>query len=513
MALPNAVSSAQQIVYATGVASSLVTPWLYDPSIALQADPAVYEKLLRDCTISGAYDHLQRSIVGHSVSYEPRDPKNPRHRLLSAVLEDLTRETDDLAQSFYNLSRARFMGATWALLVPERRLLAIGDDKPRWWTVIARVRDIDKRRFRIARVGSPQAAGELYGGRLGPPPEGAKDPQGYGGAPSAGTGGGEPARWRWEFHRGPSFWWEPLENCAPPDRWIQFVPDTSERGLAYGFGQADDLYEYFWIKQQILRFWTQGLERWGQGFLYASIDNLSNYAKARGVPLATALQQTVNEMRKWRSENLAAVDKGVELKLLDLPSAANEACITGVQYLDAELTKAILSALQPTGGNAGSGSYSSSKVEEGSTDTAVAYFRALLEQRWTATYARFLVEHNQDNLAELGLERLRASTLRLRGKEQRDIETMLKVYEFCAARGVPVRRSEFYETTQLTPPNDEDGEGDVLRFENAPAQGAGQDRPGLDLEERGNGLRAPVGDGGEAVGENAHRNGSAARVA
>lgn len=506
MALPNSITSANQIVLATGVSSALSQIYLYDPSVALQADPAAPEKILRDCTIAGAYDHLQRSVVGSSLAYAPRDPKNKKHRALASIQEDLTRETDSLSQSLFNLSRATFMGAAWALMVPERRLLTIGDGKPRWWTVIARVRDIDKRRFRIVRDLTPDPEPSRYA--LSPEPD-----AGAALSPSGTTGTLNPSvgSWRWEMYRAPGFRWEPLALVAPADRWIQHVPDTSERGLAYGFGQSDTVYEFFWIKQQILRIWVQGIERWGQGFLYAQIDNLAQYAKARGVSLQQALAQTVQQMRTWRSENLAAVDKGTELKLLDMPTAGNEACLTGVQYLDREIVKFILSALQPTGGGDDTGGYSSSKVEEGSTDNTVAYLRSPLEERWTATFARFLVEHNQDNLAELGLDKIRAQPLQLKGKEVRDVKTMLEVFQFCAANGIPVRRSELYEALQLTAPNGDEEDGDVLTFPK-PVMGAGLDSPGADLDSEP-GLRRPVGSGRSAVADEPARNGTARAVA
>jgi hypothetical protein len=462
--------------------------------------------MLRDCTISGAYDHLQRSIVGHDYHFEPKDPKNPKHRALCAIQEQLTKEMRGLSQSLYNLSRASFYGATWGYIEPGTVELTI-DGKTRTWTIIKRVRDVNKRRFRLSNVGStPEQSGILYGGRdMVDPRERERERRTLvmerinGGVYSLSKDQPDAPElgWRWQFHPGPGRWWQDLIKCAPADRFIQHVVDTSEQGLAYGYGQADELYFLFWAKQNILRFGLQGLERWGQGFLYAKIKALRD-GMPKGQSQQGAIQQTLKWLRAQRAENLSVVDADTELGMIDMPATANAQCLAWVEYLDHEIVKRILSALQPTGGSDGTGSYSSAAVEETSTDATVAYLRSPLEETWTHGPGKFLIDHNQENLAELGLAGIPSGRLRLQGREKRDVELVLKSLEMMQKLGLPMVKSEVYKLLSFTQPNEDHGD-DVINF---PKPVAGADQDGLfgpDGTEKP--MREPIEREGEAVGD------------
>jgi hypothetical protein len=510
MALPFSASSANQIVYPTGIASALAQVWLWDPGYALQEDPAIYEKMLRDPVVAGALDHLERLIVGHDWSYQPREDEK-EDRELSRVLEGLTRKQRGFPQAIKNLSRASFMGASWGLIFPERRKLRLGDGKEREWTVIAKVRDVDKRRFRLTQaytLGQQTPSKVPDVGQLRNTDRSVELEKEVSAAQAAGrfppTALGS---FRWEFHRGwdyrnhSSLWWAPLSATAPDERWIQHVPDNSERGLGYGFGWADDVYFYWLGKQNVMKYGLQGLERWGQGFLYARVKALREGGYAKGANQASVMQNTLASMRTWRAENYAVVDENTELALLDMPATAEAACREWIEYFDREITKRLLAALQPTGGGKGSGSFSSSKIEEGSTDSMVAYLRTVLCETWDHTATAFLVEHNQDNLAELGLLGVEAGGLQLRGKETRAIDDVVKVFTLARDLQRPVRNEDFYSWTGLTAPNDED-EAVVFDLPAAPLGVGAMDQ--VEAE------RGPVGSGGESVAEVGHKNGVAA---
>lgn len=485
MSLPYSTQGSQgQTVYSTGIASSLISSWLWDPSPALEQDPAMPEKLLKDPVIAGACDHLFRSVVGHSYSYEPCDPDSRDERSLAAVVEGLTRQTQALPQTLYNLARATFMSAAWGVLFPKQVKLRLGDGKEREWTVVGRVRDVDKRRFRLSRI--PQTP-------VTPPPGVGV---GQANAITSQGAGAQLGAFRWEFHRGfdwrdnASVWWGPLDVVAPNDRWMLHVPDTSERGLSYGYGLIDDLAPYFWMKSKVLSWGMQGLERWGQGFLLAQVEALRD-GLAKGSGQANALQQTVTNIRKWRSENFAAVDADTKISLLDMPSTAEASCRAWIEYLDNVMRQRILAALQPTGSGDGDGGYSSAKVEEGSTDNMVAYLRGPLEETWTQTFVRFLIEHNQENLTEIGLYGLPYSRLKLRGKEHRDLDQVVKLFEAAMRMKIPTRLEDWYSMTGMTAPNDEDH---VIVWPEVAV-------PGQPMDGASPFDREPVGEGDSAVAD------------
>lgn len=514
MSLPYA-GSANQIPYATSVGSQLAQIWLWDPSFSLNLDPEAPEKQLRDIVISGALDHLQRSIVGHEFSFEPEENDLPG-RELAAIVEGLTKKQRFLPQALYNLSRATHRGAAWGLIYPERKILKLGrDKKPREWTIVAKIRDVDKRRFRLSQtqvLSRPDKGlaavnpGLTWAGSLGPlaaPP----DHESVRGLDMGALG-----NFRWEFHRGwdyrtsSSMWWTPIEDTASYDRWIQHVPDTSEMGMGYGYALADELQFYSWCKTTVMRYGLQGLERWGQGFLHAATKALRD-GMAKGMSQATAMQNTLNTMRTWRSQNMAATDDNTTLQLLDMPATAAANVLEWIQYLDAELVKRILAALQPTGGKAGTGNYSSAKVEEGSSESMVLYLRSPLQETWTNNVVRFLIEHNEENLRELGLWDLGLPALRLQGRQQRDIAQMLQVFKLAAELKIPVRREDFYSTFGLAEPNEEDTVIEypelVLPGGGAPGEAGGPPDPLGALGDDGFKARRPIGEGLSAVADRA----------
>lgn len=504
MALPFGIGSANQVAYASSVSSALAQSWLYDSSFALQNDPEIYEKMLRDLSISGALNHLQLSIVGHGYSFEPKqDTKEGRD--LAKIVEGLTKEQRLFPQSLYNLSRATFKGAAWGRIYSEKRTLTLGDGKPREWTVVSKVSDIDKRRFRLVQnYGANQdVVRSLSSSGM----AGLVDKTPGFNAPTPATP--KPistenlGSFRWEFWRGyggpqspsqPGFWWSSLEEAAPYDHWIMHVTDTSEQGLGYGYGLADELYSFFWLKGTFLRWVAQSAERYGQGFLILTGKALRD-GMAKGMNQAQSLQAMVNVIRTARSENFLAVDENVTVDLKDMPGEGMRWLFEWCKYLDNGMRQRILAALQPTGSGDGDGGFSSAKVEEGSTDAMIAYLRSPLEEAWTTTVVRFLYEHNEENLRELGLWGIGYPKLLLKGEDQRDIEQMLKVFDLAARLKIPVRLEDFYRIFRLTPPNES---FEAIQYPEVPVPGVGLDDGLGDL---GGNDRLPVGEGGSSVGE------------
>lgn len=499
--------NANSITYATSVDAALASIYLYNPSYALYQDPEAPEKQVRDLVISGSLDHLHRSIVGHSWHFEPKT-NDKSGRALANILEELTKEQRGFSQSLYNLARASHRGCTWGRIFSEKRVLKIGDGKEREWTVITKVRDVDNRRFRLTQNfgannadltrGNPSSSElarrvEETPGMNSPLP---MSPAGYN-TENLGA-------WRWEMDRGyvggggrgGSTWFQPIEQSAPFDHWILHVVDTTEWGCAYGWGLQDELQSYFWLKGTFLRWAAQAAERFGQGFLVVKTKALRD-GMAKGMSQAASLQQTVNVIRTWRSNNFAAVDELSDIQMVDMAGEGMKWLWEWVKYFDNAMRQRILAALQPTGSSEGGGGYSSGKVEEESTDSMVAYLRTPLEETWTHTGVHFLVQHNEQNLRELGLWGIGDPRLRLMGKEQRDGELMLKWFDLAARLKIPVKKSDFYEASGLSAPNEEDGDDDLIEYPDLAV-----DDPNAPFDPQPDGRdAAPIGEGGQAVGD------------
>jgi hypothetical protein len=499
MTLPwTSSSNANQQIYPTGLASYLSQVFGWDPSFGLQSDPEWIEKVTRDTACSGALDHLCKLIVGHDFFYEASDD-TPEGRKLAKIVEQLQKQTRDLPATWYNLAGAVWKGAAWARLKLEKRVLRIGDGKPRVWTVLAEAKDVDKRRFRLSRV-------------LSTGPE----------APESRDATGSFAQdWRWEFYRVPgarnySSSWTPIEEIAPKEQWLQFVVDTSEKGLAFGWGMAEDLFFNLFAKTAVFRSLLQGIDRWGQGFLVQKVAGLRD-GDASGYTPEEKVALVVAALRKYRSQNVYAMDAGDDIEILDGPADAINACMQVVQYLDKENRIRILAAVETTGAGEGS-SFGQSKVEEGSSDANVAFLRAPLEETWTRNVARLLVTKNRKNLAELGLaDWLAVPRLRLRGRKTSDPERAALVLKTARELGLPILRAEAYSMLELTAPIlDELKPDEILDWKNLATENpqvASRLDGALEQASGANGaVRGPVGTGGESVAENPARERAAARL-
>lgn len=487
MALPWNSSSANQYVYASGIASWLTQVVGYDPGLGLQSDPEYYEKFLRDSTVSGAVDHLQKLIVGTDFFHAPRVSNRRATReesLYAHVLDELQGETDNLSQSLYNLAAASWKGAAWGRIYLEKRLLRIGDGLPRVWTVIREVKDIDKRRFRLTRIKVAADGKQVRG---------------------VDRAGSVADTWRWEFHAGwngsQNAYYQPLERTAPREQWILHKVDTSERGLAYGYGLAEDLYFNLFAKEKVLRSLLQGINRWGQGFLYQKVAGLRAGAGAGATP-EERIQQAITALTRFRDGNVYALDADDDIGMLDGPADAINACLAAINYFDTENQKRILSAVQTTGAGTDSGSFAKAKVEEGSSDANVAFLRTPLEGDWTRGPTRLLASKNRHNLEALGIPRdMPLPRFRLRGRKLADPEKAALVLTTAKQFGLPLVRREVYDLLELTQPNPWDGPDEVLY----PAQvdalqdaavSAGKLRASI-----GQTPRKPIGDGGGSVAQ------------
>lgn len=488
-------TNANSLIYSSSVASWLSQIIGWDPGFGLAQDPGFYEKLLSDSAVSSALDKLQKLVVGHDFFHQPKG-ETREDWLLAKCLDELQQETEGFSQSLYNMAAASWKGATWCELRTQRRILRIGDGKPRVWTVIVEAKDTDKRRFRLTRAAASPLTRE-------------KDGRPYQGALSS--------RWRWEFNRGfapdagTSSYYVPIEQVAPPSHWCLHRVDTSERGLGYGYGLAEDLYFGIYAKAAVLRNLLQGIERWGQGFLVQAVAGL-RMGGPGGMTPEQKINAVVTTLRRYRSQNVYAIDKDDDLKLMDGPAESVTACMGVISYFDDCHTMRILHAKRTSGGGS-DGAFAQGKIEETSEDANVSYLRGPLEERWTLTGTRLLVRANKHNFADMGIpDFLSTPRLRLRGRKTADPEKAAVAIETAQKIGLPLLKREVYDLLEFTPPKPWDGPDEILtppqlaqaleqRPEVAGKLGEARERVAAQ-----NGERKPAGTGGDSV---AHDEGEA----
>jgi hypothetical protein len=500
-----------------------VASWLsqvlgFDPALGLAEDPEFYEKVLRDSAVASALDHLQKLVVGSDFYHQPRGDTR-EDRVLAKVLDELQQETEDFPTSLYNLAAASWKGATWAELRLARRILRIGDGKPRVWTVIREAKDVDKRRFRLTRAAATPITENLS--------------RAPGGSPRLLDAAGSPykgpltTKWRWEFNRGygsansTSAWYAPLTDVAPLDQWCLHRVDTSERGLGYGYGLAEDLYFGIYAKGAVVKNLLQAIDRFGQGFLIQKVPGL-RMGGPGGMTPEQKIQAVVGTLRKYRSQNVYACDADDEIQVEGVPGESIDACMRVISYFDDMHTMRILASTRSMGGKEG-GAFAQAKVEEGSSDANVAFLRSPLEERWTNTGTRLLVKKNAGNLAELGIPTfLSTPRLRLRGRKMLDPEKAAVALDMAIKLRLPLVKREVYDLLEFSQPNPEDDPNEVLQT--GELQALLEQRPEVASRVNGasdraieaaknTGERAAVGEGGGSVAQEGGESRALARLA
>ena len=524
MPLPYNVQSTNGDQYAYGVSTGVLGWRLPDPDPALQQDAAAPEKMLAYPAIGGAQRHLVVNVVGSEWSMRP-EGKARQARDLAGVVEQLMRKTRGLSQILGNLTMASFMGSAWGRIRTETKILTIGDGKPREWTVVAGVDDIDKRRFRRIRV-------EPNGRRVDSSlilPTGVLEPVvGPDGQPSMrprmkrqgepvfdGEAEGETDRatWHWEFHGGQDYHdnlspdWHPVQESIPLNRLIQMVFDTREWGLGFGFGDSQSVYWPFYSATNILQNILRLSQRFGQGLLDVEVEILGN--GARGQSPATILQNAVNAYAKQLQGTVIAHDSKTKVKAIDFPAAALDSQLGLLRYFDGEMRTRILGAadqVTPTAGGSGSSGYAKSKTGADEADSLTNFMRSPLQDCWTSRVVLpILLDENRENLLELGLWGADAPTFAIIGQENYDPEQQGRVLLSAKQLGLPVSKKEAYRRLGLTEPAPDDDAlepaalGSLLGQAGipgaAPPPGGAGDPVGAEPRPDPEAPRAPVGDG------------------
>lgn len=400
--------------YPRELASRLRQSQVWDPDLALERDEVIYEKIRADAVVAHAIEYRKHLVAGVDWSLEPASDADADRRA-AAVMEALLREVEGFAAARFQLAEAVIRGATWASIGGGLRPLAIEGTPRRWW-VVSKLRDVDKRRFRLVRAGTEPAA-----------------------------------PWRWEVAKIEPERWEPIIR----EHFVRLVYDDAEATLSHGRGLASSLYYYLWLKAETLKKGMSFLDRWAGGVVEAAIDSL-----AQGPPgeadAEDKLQAWIDTIEVMREGHVLAHDKRDEFKVVDAPTGGWSAAKEAITYFDNAMTRLILGAVLPTGGDEGGGSFARAQVEESSTQALVAFDRALLEEALTRDLVGLLWRANRPHLVALGLGAAGRPTFRVAAAERADPEVRARVLLAAQQAGVRVRADEAYVQLGLTPPTPDD---------------------------------------------------------
>jgi len=415
-----------QDLYAQALASVYQSGWrIYDPDYGTSREPDLYEKVRKDPIIASAIDLRLHGVAGKSWRLVPAGD-SPVDKLVAKMAEEAIRKVRRFTEARYELAQAVIRNRSYQYIEGERKLLSLAGTPLREWWVPTRLKDVDRRRFRLV-----------------PTWEG-KDPN------------TRKLRVYWELFSVVRRRWEKLER---PELFVKVVYNDEEGRLGYGRGLLEAMYFYHWIKGRILEEGVQGVEKWARGVIVAEIEGLrvGDTDKTN----AALRQKWLDILKEMQSGKVIVHEKGDKISVVESSGTGNHMVLDYIRYLDDAMRSLILGATLPFGGGSGgqgggSGSLARAEVESDVHEALVQFDREKIDEDLTYDLLGLFFRMNQQNFMELGLgasgmpkfETMQEK--RENPKENADVATVL------LNAGVSLKKEEVYKRTGWTPPSNDD---------------------------------------------------------
>lgn len=403
--------------YTTDLASVYRSWRIYDPSYALSRDPDIDEKILLDDVIAAGVAARKHKVAARSWTIEPAqdDPLNKR---AASVVEALLKKIHQFGHARFNLADAVIKGRAYGYICGRFQVAKFGDGKPRTWWVPTNIEDIDRRRFR--RISKNE--------------------------------NGKIRTW-WEWFDVAAYRWKEI----PPEAsraLITHVYDDDESNLGYGRGLMDSLFFTWRAKRVALEQGLQGLTRWAQGLVVASIDSLRDGSVAK--TNAALVQNAIDEINKHRSEHVLVKGKDDEIEVINGGMEGHQIVMSLIQYFDSTITRLLMGSLLPTGGGSEVGSNARAEVEDDASEALIQFDRNLLDDTLTRDLVQLVWDLNRDNFAQLGLYDAECPRFNTTQERMADPKVSSEVIVSLLGAGIPLKREEVYEKTGFSVPGDDD---------------------------------------------------------
>lgn len=441
---PIRVTNANVDRYAQDLRASYAGLRVWDPDFAIERDPWIYEKMLRDPLIRQCLSERIRSVAGGTWAIHPARNPTEEDEKAAKVMEQIVGELENHGFQAARVNLARFLweGSRHALVYGRRGVRDFGDESEREWWYPNRLRDVNKRRVRVWRENGKVVK------RLLPI---IKD--------------GEV-----NFDMTGDDW--------PSDRIITAVYDDEESRLGFGRGLGDSVYWFFYLKWKLMEEGIDAARKWAQGVTVgkveaANIGDVTQTSTAIRDEFATVLQEMV-------SGGVVVVGADETIERYDGTGEGAEALIKWLMWCDDAIRGILTGARLPSGGGeAGAGSLARAEVEQDTSEGVYQIDSQMLDESVTEGLIEAIWIRNRENFEELGLGKARMPSYKSVNEKKEDFKENAEVISMALESGVPLVRIEVYEKMGLTPPTPEDIEtGNVIEKAPEPDQFGGMgDRP------------------------------------
>lgn len=425
-----------------------------DPTYVLADDVDLYAKIRRDPVFAHALDMRKRGAAGREWTIEPAS-KSPADRTLARIIEQALKQVEGFTTARFNLAEAIPRGSGYARIEGAKRALVVegavpgGPQVPEmvWWCPIA-LRDVDRRRFRLARERDI-----------------AKEENRMPGA------GVDPDLPVWHFRSIQRSKWEPITK-EEMSWFLRLIYGGTEDTLGYGRGLLESLYFYAAAKTDLLRSGLEAAERFGQGIVTVAMDRLAQEDVGQGDGANDRAADYRDAVRRSRKDGVLTFQKGDEINVLQGLGEGWSLIQALIDYIDSRAVMCALGANLPTLADKG-GSFALGAIQQDSQQTVTGHDVEGMSEAITSYILPLFVRYNQPQLARLGLERARPGKFSLVHEvTAADPAAFATTVVSLAGAGMKIREKDVRDRVGLTEPMP----GDALfgGQASAPAQPQGE---------------------------------------
>lgn len=412
---------------------------IYDPSVALQREPDIWEKILRDADFAVAINDRLNNVAGREWQFEsPTDSDDDKAAAELATLA--FQKIQNFTMARRGLATGAFRGRAFRQITGERILIApsIGGrmlDPMLWW-VPTRLKDADPNRFayRPVRWVDPDSGQEKL----------------------------RVIAQQWDVVAGR---WNDWTNH---DEFVKVIFSDEEGRVGYGRSLVEAAYFYWWFKGIVLKEGVVAIQRWARGLIVAKVD-----ASAAGGTDRTSedvRDDMLDAIEEGRESHAIAIDKNDTIEQLE-PSPEGWKMITeSLRIANDAVTRLFAGSLRPTGGGGESASGAKAQAEtESDTSEAVRQFdREVIDEAITRDAVSLFWRVNWPNLVKSGLAGANKPKFRTMQKKARDPMVEAGINASALGAGMPLDADDAYQSIGRKRPKPGD---DVIEPRPAPMPG------------------------------------------
>ena len=403
---------------------------IWDPSYSLSKDPEIWEKAQQDAVVSGAIERALLGVAGHEWDLEPFSDDHWDVKL-AEVLTPLMQRIPRFYEARKNLAEARFQGSAFAKMTGDFQKIRLHDGNKRRWWVPSRLVDIDRRRLRaIAHRqddGAYSFSFEMY----------------------------SPGRKSWE-------------EVDPKFPLVSHVYCDNESRLGFGRGVMDSIYFATYTRAVVLKDGLQGLRRWAQGLMVATVDlAASGGVDETNEDIRDGIKSGLLEML---GDNVLVVGEGDKIELHQTSGTGHSIVDKMLDRVERELNTRIEGTPISTMDGDGGGSKALGQ-EHGAREHAQRRFDRQSLGESLGSVVKFVQTMNRATLAEIHPKLASANAPRFTISESRneDPKENAEVAKIALESGVALPLKDYHERIGWRQPDE--GE-DVVEPIQPPTAGA-----------------------------------------